>query len=300
MPIFLSALVLKSLIFGIEVFPEEQKTALANLPRLSGDNQKQSSRLTAPAHYSTLHTSSYMTTPHNLAQLGITFHRIPPERGQEVVDFLWRNFFPEEPICRSLGFQRTKNTGMVDWFFRELAINGHSVMALDCDGRIIGVRLAEAVNRDEWMKRCLEVGLDKLLFKVHCIFDKKTSRAIKASYLLITDGLEYSVWNLFDQFKCDKILSGMCLCSRKDSGIRGIGTELLRQSEMVGIEEGCAVSAAVASGNYSGKIFMRAGYDKGREVVYADFKDENGELYLNDVREHICAAVFTKKLLEME
>ena len=241
-----------------------------------------------------------MTTPHyNLAELGITFHRIPPERGAEVVEFLWRNFFPEEPICRSLGLVRGKQTGVIDWFFSELAVNGSSVMALDCDDRVIGVRLAEVANRDDWVKRCLEVGLDKLLFKVHCIFDKRTSRAIEASYLLITEGLDYSVWNLFDEFKVDKILCGMCLCSMKGSGIRGVGTELLKQSEMVGKEAGCAVSAAVASGNYSGKIFMRSGYDKGREVVYADFKDENGVLYLNDVREHVCAAVFTKRL-EME
>jgi len=238
-----------------------------------------------------------MTEPHDLAALGITFHKIPPDRGAEVVDFLWTNFFPEEPICRSLGFKRSK---MVDWFFRELAIAGNSVMALDCEGIIIGVRLAEIASRDEWLKKVLERGLDKLLFRIKCMFDPKTSRAIKVSYLLITEGLDYSIWSLFDQFKCDKILSGMCLCSLKDSGIRGIGTELLKQSEMLGIEKGCAVSAAVASGNYSGKIFLRAGYDKGREVVYADFRDEKGELYLNDVREHIAAVVMTKKLVEFE
>ena len=48
-------------------------------------------------------------------------------------------------------------------------------------------------------------------------------------------------------------------------------------------------------GIYSQKIFQKLDHKTTHSVKYADFKDENGELYLKDTREHICVISCYKK-----
>ena len=50
------------------------------------------------------------------------------------------------------------------------------------------------------------------------------------------------------------------------------------------------------SGNYSKKLFTGLGYTELTAIKYSEFRDEEGELYLKDTREHIAATTFTKKL----
>ena len=48
-------------------------------------------------------------------------------------------------------------------------------------------------------------------------------------------------------------------------------------------------------GNYSQKIFQKLNHVTTMSVNYEDFKDENGELYLKDTREHIKVIACFKK-----
>ena len=49
-------------------------------------------------------------------------------------------------------------------------------------------------------------------------------------------------------------------------------------------------------GKYSRRIFEKLDHTILSEVVYADFKDENGELYLKDTREHMSVIKCVKEL----
>ena len=49
-------------------------------------------------------------------------------------------------------------------------------------------------------------------------------------------------------------------------------------------------------GKYSRRIFENLGHTIISEVTYADFKDENGELYLKDTREHLSVITCVKEL----
>ena len=50
------------------------------------------------------------------------------------------------------------------------------------------------------------------------------------------------------------------------------------------------------SGNYSKRLFTGLGYTELTAIKYSEFRDEEGELYLKDTREHIAATTFSKKL----
>lgn len=230
----------------------------------------------------------------NWNELGITFGRIPWSKRDEVLDFMWANYFPEEPICRSLDYQRTMSWFM-DKQFDEHIKGGLSIMATDKDGRMLGVRLAESINKSDQSRRNFEEWFERNLNTFACCFGKINGNMIKVSTKLVSGELQFNVWDYHDQFKVEKILNCGALCSLKDSGIRGIGTELVRQSEAAGIEAGCEMASAIVTGLYSGKIFKKAGYEVQKEVAYAQFKDKNGELYLKDTREHLSCCIMTKR-----
>ena len=50
------------------------------------------------------------------------------------------------------------------------------------------------------------------------------------------------------------------------------------------------------SGNYSQRIFTKLDHTTLNSVNYDDFRDENGELYLKDTREHVKIITCFKKL----
>ena len=52
----------------------------------------------------------------------------------------------------------------------------------------------------------------------------------------------------------------------------------------------------MATGNYSRKIFAGLGYTHLDTLTYDEFRDDQGELYLKDTREHIAATTWYKEL----
>ena len=127
------------------------------------------------------------------------------------------------------------------------------------------------------------------------------------------------------------------VCSARFHGIRGLGTEICRRygrilcnkiefkkaiklhnfgskhffsykfsakyshccrSERLAADLGCAYTYAGVTGVYSQKIFTKLEHTTLKSLNYADFKDENGELYLKDTREHTKIVTCLKKLID--
>ena len=117
------------------------------------------------------------TDTNKFKEAGISFSRIPPDRTQEVLQFLAVNFFPEEPICRSLKVERN---WIVDMVFRDPVKAGNCVMATDVSGKIIGVRLVKVVCRSDWFEK----WADKVLYKVTWMGGSTLARAAKVTQIL--------------------------------------------------------------------------------------------------------------------
>ena len=71
---------------------------------------------------------------------------------------------------------------------------------------------------------------------------------------------DYDVWNMFDRLGTDKIYEAKGVCSARSHGIRGLGTELVRRSEILAVERGCTHVYAALTGN---KIALKLNYDNG-------------------------------------
>ena len=89
---------------------------------------------------------------------------------------------------------------------------------------------------------------------------------------------------------------GLAVCSARTHGVRGLGTEIVRRCDDIAREKGCSYTHILATGNYSRKIFSGLGYRHLNTLNYSEFRDEQGELYLQDTREHIAATTWLKTL----
>ena len=125
-------------------------------------------------------------------------------------------------------------------------MDGSSLAAIDNDGSIIGVRLGKRKNRSQWMLKVFERSLMSLpewllglLFGNMAIFLK----------LIILVG--YNVWKMFDQLGCDQIYEDAALCSARGSGVKGLGTELCRRTEVLANELGCTHTYAAVTGTFA-------------------------------------------------
>eukprot|EP00092_Neocalanus_flemingeri_P035895 GFUD01039082.1.p1 GENE.GFUD01039082.1~~GFUD01039082.1.p1 ORF type:complete len:248 (+),score=49.66 GFUD01039082.1:47-745(+) len=224
---------------------------------------------------------------------GIQFKIITNEMIPSVVDFMWENFFPDEPINRSLG--GTRNWVVDDFYLIDTMKDGTSMVALDKDGNIIGARLGIRQMRSKWVKWIFDRMIVYLpqwsLFWMPSEVQSQMPIMIKLFTLL-----GYNVWKMFDELGCDMIYEDKAVCSARSAGVRGLGTELCKRTENLAKEMGCTHTYACVTGKYSRKIFEKLGHTILSEVVYADFKDENGELYLKDTREHLSVISCVKEL----
>ena len=61
--------------------------------------------------------------------------------------------------------------------------------------------------------------------------------------------VDYNVWKMFDQLDCDQIYEDTALCSARGSGVKGLGTELCRRTEVLAKELRCTHTYAAVTGN---------------------------------------------------
>ena len=224
---------------------------------------------------------------------GIVFQVIDNEMMPAVLDFMGEHFLPEAPISRSLGITRSQ---MFDeMYFGEGMKDGCSIVALDKDEQIIGARIGMRKMRSNWTNWIFDripYYLPEWLLTAWLPQEmKKLPIVLKLMTLL-----GYDVWKMFDQLGCDLIYEGKAVCSARNSGVKGLGTELCRRAESLAKELGCTHTYVCVTGNYSRRIFEKLGHTILSEVVYADFKDANGELYLKDTREHFSVITCVKEL----
>ena len=231
------------------------------------------------------------------SRAGIKFGIIPADRTEEVLELLARDYFTDEPITRSLGVKRT---WIIDALYSEAIKGGSCVMATDTTGKIIGVRLTEVLDRVSWFQkviyRAIIVSLP-LIAIIAGLLRKQTLCKCCKVFHAIVGKLDYALWDTFDELGCQRILGDVCVCTSRESRLKGLGTELVKQAEEVGREKGCEYAVNIVTGLYSGKVFRdNCHYTVVKELFYSELVDKDGHLYLDDTREHVSCFSCYKKI----
>ena len=173
----------------------------------------------------------------------ITFKIITEDMMPSVCDFMWEHFFPDEPISRSLKI--TRHWIIDEAHLKDSMKDGCSMAALDKDGNIIGVRLGKRKKRSQWGLKMME-KLPMMLPSGVMRFLLGSGAPIILNLVLLVG---YDVWKMFDQLGCDQIYEDAAVCAARIEGVRGIGTELCRRTDLLAKELGCSHTYACVTGD---------------------------------------------------
>jgi hypothetical protein len=174
---------------------------------------------------------------------GIEFKIITEDMIESVCDFMWENFFPDEPIARSLNVTRNRNID--DGYIKDAIKDGSSMAALDKDGIIIGVRLGKQKKKSQWLQKIFERAFMTLPYGLmYCIYGNRLTILLKLLNLV-----GYDVWKMFEQLGSDQIYEDAAVCTARGSRMKGLGTELCMRTDLFAKEQGCTHTYAFISGN---------------------------------------------------
>jgi len=233
----------------------------------------------------------------NWTELGIRFSMIPSERYEDVVKFCYANFFPDEPISRSLGICQPggpRNFLMDKYYIKDALKDGVSMMATDASDNIVAVRIGKVVRRTQIHSLSLSDVILKVASWLLPVLPKEYGQFF---FLLeLFNRMNYDVAAAFDLLNCDVIYEDSLLASARHSRVKGLGTELVRRSLDIARAAGCQHIYTIATGDYSSKIFFKLDFTLDNEHFYDQLKDEEGRQILQDTREHSRSRIFHKKL----
>ena len=92
--------------------------------------------------------------PPDWDKLGITFSVIPESRFNEVCKLVHDNMCPDEPVSRSLGLCEpgsVLNKFMDKFYWKDFLKDGRSIMAVNKDNKVIGVRVGRKVTKSAYV-----------------------------------------------------------------------------------------------------------------------------------------------------
>merc|ERR1711874_303921 len=231
-------------------------------------------------------------TMSSFEEQGVKFKVISPDLYEDVMDFMWTHFFPDEPLSRSLGLTRLP---VIDkYFFPDVFRQNCSMAALDTSGNILAVRVGVIKNKNSWTAWMMDKMFEFLPYGL--LSRRWPSFEAGPIFIKVQKTIDFNVWKRFDGWNSHSVYEGLAVCSARTHGIRGLGSEVVRRCENLAKEKGCSYTYLLATGNYSWRLFAGLGYTHLNTLTYSEFRDDQGELYLKDTREHIAATTWSKPL----
>ena len=140
---------------------------------------------------------------------GIQFKVISPEMYGDVLDFLWENFFPEEPLFRSMGITRGP---LVDkYLFPEVFRQNCSIAALDSTGNILAVRVGIIKNKSSWNAWFQDKMFAAFPYRLFSNFLSPFVQKVPV-LLKLQKTIEFNVWKKFDGWNCQSVFEVISQC----------------------------------------------------------------------------------------
>ena len=229
--------------------------------------------------------------PKDISSDNIEFKIVTEDMVEEAIEFLWENFYPDEPVRRSLEGGRGL---LLDRFTKLYIGKGWSIAALDQTGKIIGLRVGKIVTPDDQFETAMAKESVK---RVLCMISNITNAYNSLqTYFLRRERLGYSVLGFMEKNDAKRVYVGNGVCTASNYRGKGLATQLVAKSIEVAKNEGCDYVYVCVSGNYSSKLFDRLGFTVESELRYDEFVDESGQPLIKDTREHVKAQVRSKKI----
>ena len=133
---------------------------------------------------------------------GIVFKVITPEMYDDVMDFLWANFFPEEPLMRSLGVTRLP---FIDkYVFPETFAHNCSMAAMDGSGNILAVRVGGIKRRRSWSTWMTDKAFQVFPYRLFsCVLPPSMHKM--PIFVKLCKKIGFNAWSMFGVWNCEAV-----------------------------------------------------------------------------------------------
>ena len=236
---------------------------------------------------------------------GVSFQIANRSHFQQIHQLLEDDFFPDEPLSRSSASSQSSYYWTWVWVERNLK-KFQTVVALDQNGTVIGANtgIDEGEIKDDarswaeklWWEYQIHVMLNLKNFLgsfTPAYFGDNPEWAV---YNKAAERLGYNATKLMEELDCDRLYNLEFLSVSRTARGMGLGTQLVRVGEEQARARGCGCARVFASSKYSARIFRKLGWTQTASLKYEDFRNEEGELFVTDTREHTEMVTFSKIL----
>ncbi|KAJ4437957.1 hypothetical protein ANN_13896 [Periplaneta americana] len=202
---------------------------------------------------------------------------VPPDMHDEVVQFMSDHFFRDEALCSCLNVLGDPvSLKEFQDFWKELLQQNMALVAfLEEDGGGTSTRIAGA-------------NITAISYKTdHYSYDMFKGHATR---VIVRDILEYASYivNVYDHYGVDKYMTALGLCVDRTFRGQGLGLEILKARFDLGRAVGMEVTMTAFTGPASQILAHRVGMDVLAEVMYEDFKDEDGKPVYPNIKSKSC------------
>ncbi len=203
----------------------------------------------------------------------LSYQLIDPTRDEEALAFSYDHYFINEPMGKATLDSPQEKTPILDTILTNcLKSNDLSMCAIDeSSGKMAGLLLSHSCDVDtlpdsqETHDDYVASGIQPKHAPIFVIVDK----ALDHKQLLI------------DQ-KHKKMVYMLLLCVHGDYGQRGIATELVKRTMDHAISKhGYSMFSVVCTGYYSQRVYEKLGFQKHKEIKYADYTVDGEVVFRN-------------------
>lgn len=185
---------------------------------------------------------------------------------QVVMDCVKQYFFPDEPLCASLGLMEEKESVIqLETFCADLLLSGISFMAVSADtGELMGASLNCIVGRDNEIKNYGDDNNDKSSkFNDIMVFLDKAGRDI----------------NVFGQFpNIDRIMELKIIAVHEAYRGQGVCKALIDKSKELALELGYQMIYVECTSHFTAKAVERFGFQCIYSFSYSDYVNKQGKV----------------------
>lgn len=223
---------------------------------------------------------------------GLEFRTIRPSDVEEVCDFLIENFFPVEPMGTVLGLNAENECRpWIKQLVEHQIVEEVSFIVRNlADGEVAAVCLNDVERREEPNPE-LDVTM------MTCL-DEKPERNPCMNKIGAALGTLMEKHNLYEAFGLDSVVQLQFLSVSPHYGRRGLAKAIIGLVESRSKQLGHSLIYSEATGEFSARAFLQAGYFCVDQLEYSTFEiPETGEMPFKSMTGlHNCARLMIKHL----
>jgi len=261
--------------------------------------------MTASTHCSRFLGAGNSRSLHGTASLwakknkdNIKFSVVPRDQTKHTCNYLEKFYQKEEPVSK--GFQMPLSEIKTPWFEAhikdafDVSVKPSTVQAIDkTTGETVGILVGTIIDPEV-----------KPMTPITSFIDPKKSpvnHAMYEFYDVLLDGIDAAHQRVKGKDgKRVRVNDILYMNTHPDYAGLGIGHKLADMNEAIAESVNGGVCFVITTSQFTYQIFMRRGYELGREIKYAEYKDKNGRNpfapMLEKLKPHVAARALFKKM----